>query len=71
MDPVDEAQEREAATLAAHIESQVRAAALAAPGSVICADCGTEIPPERRRAMPSAIRCIDCQAWFERLKQRT
>jgi len=44
-----------------------RAAALDAPGNVLCADCGEEIPESRRRALPSAIRCIECQAWAESL----
>ncbi|NLO78804.1 MAG: TraR/DksA family transcriptional regulator [Xanthomonadaceae bacterium] len=32
----------------------------------ICADCGREIRIERLRAIPTAIRCIDCQSRYER-----
>lgn len=31
-----------------------------------CIDCGEPIPPERLEAYPSAMRCIDCQAAYER-----
>ena len=31
----------------------------------ICVDCGVDIPRERLEAMPSAARCIDCQARYE------
>jgi len=40
-------------------------AALAGPGREDCKDCGFEIPEERRKAMPSATRCIACQIKFE------
>jgi RNA polymerase-binding transcription factor DksA len=37
-----------------------------------CRDCGTEIPPERLRVMPEAVRCVSCQRHFEGLhRQRT
>lgn len=39
---------------------------LAAPGTIECFDCGAEISAARRRALPSAIRCLDCQESFER-----
>ncbi|MGE4529248.1 MAG: TraR/DksA family transcriptional regulator [Rhodospirillaceae bacterium] len=32
----------------------------------ICADCGVPIEPERLDALPTARRCIDCQAKHER-----
>lgn len=32
----------------------------------ICADCDEEIPQERLRAYPMAIRCVQCQSDFER-----
>ncbi len=60
------AQAREEEILADHLAAQERAAGLDVPGNEICADCGEAIPDERRRALPSAIRCIDCQAWAER-----
>jgi RNA polymerase-binding transcription factor DksA len=30
-----------------------------------CKSCGKAIPPERLRAVPEAVRCIDCQRHFE------
>jgi hypothetical protein len=30
-----------------------------------CGDCGGEISLRRLRAMPSALRCLDCQRAFE------
>jgi DnaK suppressor protein len=37
-----------------------------------CQDCGRAIPPGRLRAIPEAVRCIDCQRHFEgRHRQRT
>jgi phage/conjugal plasmid C-4 type zinc finger TraR family protein len=30
-----------------------------------CADCGREIPAERREALPTATRCVGCQAASE------
>jgi DnaK suppressor protein len=68
VDTIDHAQEREAAYHAEKLEQQLRAAKLDAAGNEICADCGDPIPLERRRAMPSAIRCIVCQAWAERVE---
>lgn len=69
MDTVDHAQDREAAFLAEQLEKQARAAKLDARGNEICADCGDPIPDERRRAMPSACRCVTCQAWAERVEK--
>jgi phage/conjugal plasmid C-4 type zinc finger TraR family protein len=34
-----------------------------------CEDCGAPIPLERRDAMPSATRCVDCQRGFERVSR--
>lgn len=66
MDEADHAQEREAAYLADRLRAQARAAALGEPGAWICADCGEEIHAARRHALPSATRCVECQAWAER-----
>jgi DnaK suppressor protein len=30
-----------------------------------CVDCGTQIPAERLEALPSAVRCVRCQAAWE------
>jgi phage/conjugal plasmid C-4 type zinc finger TraR family protein len=60
----------EAAEAAVNLEtSQAIAgisAALSAPGSDDCADCGEPIPAQRRAALPSARRCVDRQSSFER-----
>lgn len=42
-----------------------RERAAAGPGRDDCEDCGEVIPPARRVAAPSAIRCIACQTRFE------
>ncbi|WP_447776341.1 TraR/DksA family transcriptional regulator [Variovorax boronicumulans] len=39
------------------------------PGRADCEDCGENIPPARRVAAPSAIRCIACQTTFERIRK--
>ena len=31
-----------------------------------CVDCGCEIPFDRLRAQPTALRCVPCQARFEK-----
>jgi phage/conjugal plasmid C-4 type zinc finger TraR family protein len=41
-------------------------ARLDAPGSADCRDCGEEIEPARRAALPSATRCVACQGLSER-----
>jgi phage/conjugal plasmid C-4 type zinc finger TraR family protein len=35
---------------------------IASNGSLTCEDCGAEIPPARREALPGARRCISCQS---------
>lgn len=39
---------------------------LCKPGTMACEDCGNDIAPERRIALPSATRCIHCQTLFEK-----
>lgn len=68
-DQADIAQDREAAFLQDRLAEQQRSAALDAPGAATCADCQEEIPAGRRAALPSAIRCVNCQAWFERVRR--
>lgn len=41
-------------------------AELTAEGEEECISCGQPIPEARRRAMPSAERCVACQTKFER-----
>lgn len=69
MDAADVAAEKEADFIEARLRAQAEAAALGRPGCGICADCDEEIPAARRRALPSAIRCVECQAWHERVKK--
>ncbi|MFV0409779.1 MAG: TraR/DksA C4-type zinc finger protein [Paracoccus sp. (in: a-proteobacteria)] len=41
-------------------------AAVSAPGSRYCCDCGEAIEEARRKAAPFAVRCITCQQSHER-----
>jgi len=40
--------------------------ALLQEGRDDCAGCGAEIEAQRREALPSARRCIECQTAFEK-----
>lgn len=40
-------------------------ASLREEGENDCVDCDRPIDPKRRAALPSAIRCINCQTLFE------
>lgn len=31
-------------------------------GTACCVECGEDIPPARRRALPSARTCVECQS---------
>ena len=33
-----------------------------------CVDCGEKIPEARRKAMPGCIRCVECEALIEEMK---
>lgn len=66
MDLIDDAQAREAQFLHERIAEQRLTARLDAPGNKLCVDCACKIPPARRRALPSAVRCVECQQWTER-----
>jgi len=48
-------------------EAQIKraTASLKLEGNIECDDCGGEIAETRRRALPSARRCIHCQERFE------
>nr|WP_246432859.1 TraR/DksA C4-type zinc finger protein [Rhodopseudomonas rhenobacensis] len=56
---MDEAQLLEESERTASIERV--GARLAGRGSIFCQACGEEIEPARRKALPSATRCRDCQ----------
>lgn len=66
MDAADVASEEQDLQLQTQLLAHRRAAALDEPGTDLCADCRDPIPVERRRALPSAVRCITCQGFFER-----
>ncbi|MDM7455686.1 MAG: TraR/DksA family transcriptional regulator [Tepidimonas sp.] len=55
--------ERETAALRAIDEALLR---IANGTFGLCTDCGAEIPAARLHAAPTAQRCIDCQARYER-----
>lgn len=65
-DSVDEA----AAIVEAWNERCVRATRPTLPGTLLCEDCETPIPERRRKALPHARRCIECQTKMERLNAR-
>jgi len=67
-DVYDEATEREMAEREAAI-ARTRLV-LTRSGGLFCTDCGDEIPHERRIAVPSARRCIDCETHRERLARK-
>ncbi len=60
----------ELADIRAEQERDAGIAAARAPlkqtGTLECIRCGDEIEAERRAALPSARRCVDCQESFER-----
>lgn len=31
----------------------------------VCSECGNEIGFDRLQVQPAAVRCVDCQAWYE------
>ncbi|WP_198086620.1 TraR/DksA C4-type zinc finger protein [Variovorax sp. E3] len=49
-----------------HALSLFRERPVAGQGRDDCKDCGEDIPCDRRKAAPGAIRCITCQKRFER-----
>ncbi len=38
-------------------------------GTEFCVSCGCEIEAARKKAMPNATRCIECQSKFEKSKR--
>jgi phage/conjugal plasmid C-4 type zinc finger TraR family protein len=68
MDDGDRAQQREefirgAALSATRLKVTT---ALARAGAADCVDCDDPIPEDRRKALPSAKRCVGCQEDFEK-----
>ena len=70
-DTVDLATERaeiaRQSAIAQHNRRQWRA--LLRPDNPNCANCGDEIPALRRRAVPGARLCVDCQNLAERQRR--
>jgi phage/conjugal plasmid C-4 type zinc finger TraR family protein len=70
MDDIDKAQQ--------HIEKELEAAIRAARGVMpadtrsaeTCAECGLEIPAQRRQAIPGVQTCFDCAVELESRKLR-
>jgi phage/conjugal plasmid C-4 type zinc finger TraR family protein len=63
-DEADQAQridERHRAAAIAFVRAQTQR-----DGFDECQDCGEVIEPTRRKALPSATRCVGCQEDFER-----
>lgn len=58
-DILDQAQQLEEMERAEGIRAA--SAALATPGSASCVTCGNPISEARRRALPAATRCLNCQ----------
>jgi phage/conjugal plasmid C-4 type zinc finger TraR family protein len=48
-----------------------RAASSGAVADGMCHDCGERIGAERLAALPSAVRCMRCQAAWEQVQTRT
>ena len=42
--------------------AKLRAQQVSGPGLLNCEDCGAQIPPARREALPGARLCIGCQS---------
>ena len=64
---IDRLQEDALARLRVRAIEGERAAALLRGVPSHCVDCGDEIDPARREAMPSAVRCLPCQSDAERM----
>ena len=43
----------------------VRSRLPAGEGSALCVECGEEIPPARRKALPGATTCVECQSGLD------
>ena len=68
-DDVDRASAREQEMLSDALRDQARRAGLAgkteADSATYC-ECGEEIPPQRRRAVPGCQQCVACQSRLEK-----
>jgi phage/conjugal plasmid C-4 type zinc finger TraR family protein len=61
-------------TIADHLEAAIRAARGVMPADTrsaeTCAECGLEIPAQRRQAIPGVQTCFDCAVELESRKLR-
>ena len=64
MDDIDQANDLAAAEVESAIQTRVKYDNY--NGADDCVICGEEIPEARRKALPSANRCISCQSASER-----
>jgi len=37
----------------------------AGEGTALCVECGEEIPPARRKALPGVTTCVECQSGLD------
>ena len=47
------------------LDKCIRETRMEGPGALLCVDCEEEIPELRRQTLPSATRCVPCQARLE------
>ena len=62
MDLIQERVLREQDWLASDAARRASDAVSAVVDAAACLDCGDEIDPRRRAAMPTARRCVDCES---------
>lgn len=64
--------ERSEAAVARERESRIAhiRGVLSGEGTAECVDCGQDIDPKRRQALPSAKTCVRCQTFRERESRR-
>lgn len=65
-DEIDRAQHHNEQHQVIALENWRRRNACASQGAAVCIECEEPIPAARRLANPSAVRCVGCQAEFER-----
>lgn len=65
MDDIDRVQEIEHENVKRKLASISRQMAIR-PRDIHCIECGDEIPEERRKSLPNAVRCVDCQGMHEK-----
>jgi phage/conjugal plasmid C-4 type zinc finger TraR family protein len=69
----DETQAMSDQAVAKEIERILERGRSASAGAVadgLCCDCGGRIGDERVAALPSAVRCVSCQAIWEQVQAR-